>query len=52
MRHESRFSYVISVLAILICSVAVNATAEDQREEYSGFVINKSRSAINNSANG
>ena len=50
VRHESRFSSVISILAVLIFSVATSSVAEDQRESYSGFVINKSRSALNNSA--
>ncbi len=50
VRRERTFSYVISVLAVLIFSIAANATTEDQREVYTGFVINKSRDAINNSA--
>jgi hypothetical protein len=50
MRYNSMFFRIVSLLAVLISSLAANATAEDQTETYTGFVINKSRDAMNNSS--
>ncbi len=50
VQRKRMFSYVTSALAILFFAITAHAIAEDEREVYSGFLINKSRDALNNSA--
>ena len=50
LQQKTMFRYVISTFSILVLMIAVNATSEDLPQSYTGFVINKSRSALNNTA--
>ena len=49
-QHKRSLGYLLSLTAILVFGIGVNAIAEDQKEVFTAFVINKSRSALNNTA--
>jgi len=44
------FLSVISLFAVFLFAITANAAAQDQKESYTAFVIDKSRAALNNSA--
>jgi hypothetical protein len=49
-QRKRTFLSLIWLFSTFFFAITVNAVAEDQKESYTAFVINKSRTALNNSA--